>query len=157
MRNVNMMLFVLSIICSGPCIFLALYQLNNADTIDQFDTGDHENLTPPKGFSYNSTNFTTTGTTYATRLSVGTLFRNPFNATYKRLWSTDKNSNLFRADIVVYLNIIGVLYMLFHSVYLRRLLVGMSIELDRKEISPSDYAILIRNLPKDVSKEKLKE
>ena len=85
------------------------------------------------------------------------MFRNPFNATYKKLWSTDKRSNLFRADIVVYLNIIGVLYMLFHSVYLRRLLVGMSIELDRKEISPSDYAILIRNLPKDVSKEKLKE
>ena len=47
--------------------------------------------------------------------------------------------------------------MLFHSITLRKLLVGMSIDLDRKEISPSDYAILVRNLPKDVSKEKLKE
>jgi hypothetical protein len=157
MRNVNIMFFVLSNICSGPCIFLALAQLKYGDSIEQFDTPDFKNLTPPKGFGYNNTNYTTTGTTYATRLSVGTMFRNPFNATYTKLFSADKNSNLFRADIVVYLNIIGVLYMLFHSVRLRQLLVGMSIELDRKEISPSDYAILIRNLPKDVSKEKLKE
>jgi hypothetical protein len=85
------------------------------------------------------------------------MFRNPFNATYKLFYSPDRNSNLFRADVVVYLNIIGVLYMLFHSITLRKLLVGMSIDLDRKEISPSDYAILVRNLPKDVSKEKLKD
>jgi hypothetical protein len=46
--------------------------------------------------------------------------------------------------------------MLIHSIFLRRQLVIMSINLDRSEISPSDYAILVRNLPKDVSKEKLK-
>jgi hypothetical protein len=44
------------------------------------------------------------------------MFRNPFNATYLKLFSTDKNSNLFRADVVVYLNIVGVLYMLLHSI-----------------------------------------
>jgi hypothetical protein len=107
--------------------------------------------------AYNNTNYTTTGTTYATRLSVGTLFRNPYNATFNVLWEVNRESNLFRADVVVFLNIIGVIYMLIHSIYLRRVLVGMSIELDRKEISPSDFAILVRNLPKDVSKEKLKE
>ena len=151
------MFFVLSIICSGPCIALALAQLKYGDSIEQFDKPYFSNLTPPPGFSYNKTNYTTTGTTYATQLSVGTMFRNPFNATYKLFYSPDRNSNLFRADVVVYLNIIGVLYMLFHSITLRKLLVGMSIDLDRKEISPSDYAILVRNLPKDVSKEKLKD
>jgi hypothetical protein len=102
------------------------------------------------------TNYTTTGTTYATRLSVGTLFRNPYNATFNVLWENEPTSNLFRADVVVFLNILGVVYMLLHSIYLRRLLVGMSIELDKKEISPSDFAILVRNLPEDVSKEQLK-
>ena len=151
------MFFILSIICSGPCIFLALAQLKYGDSLDQFDTPEFKNLAPPKGFSYNNTNVTNTGTTYATRLSVGTLFRNPFNATYLKYFSANPDSNLFRADLVVYLNIIGILYMLIHSIILRRNLVIMSIELDRKEISPSDFAILVRNLPKDVSKEKLKE
>jgi hypothetical protein len=150
------MFLVLSIIVSAPCILLALAQIKYGDSIDQFDSDDFTNLIPPKGFGYNNTNYTTTGTSYATRLSVGTMFRNPFNATYKKYFSADKNSNLFRADIIVYLNILGVIYMLIHSIYLRRLLVSMSIDVDRQEISPSDFAILVRNLPKDVSKEKLK-
>jgi hypothetical protein len=85
------------------------------------------------------------------------MFRNPFNATYLKYFSTDPKSNLFRADLIVYLNIVGVVYVLFHSIYLRRLLVSMSIELDQGEISPSDFAILVRNLPKDVTKERIKE
>lgn len=151
------MFLVLSIICSGPCIACALAQLEYGDSIEQFDTPDFKNLIPPSGFNYTSTNYTATGTTYATRLSVGTMFRNPFNATYLKYFSANPDSNLFRADVIVYLNILGVVYMLIHSIFLRRQLVIMSINLDRSEISPSDYAILVRNLPKDVSKEKLKE
>jgi hypothetical protein len=83
------------------------------------------------------------------------MFRNPFNATYKVLFSSNPDSNLSRADFVVYLNILGVVYMLIHSISLRRLLVITTINLDREEISPSDYAILVRNLPKDVTKEEL--
>ena len=72
-------------------------------------------------------NYTTTGTQYATQLSIGTMFRNPYNATFNKLFSVDRNSNLFRADLIVYLNILGVVYMLFHSIYLRKYLVGMSV------------------------------
>ena len=46
--------------------------------------------------------------------------------------------------------------MLIHSIFLRRLLVGMSIDLDKKEVSPSDFAVVVRNLPKNMSKESLK-
>ena len=68
----------------------------------------------------------------------------------------DRSSNLFRADLIVYLNILGVVYMLFHSIFLRRLLVGLSLEIDKKETSPSDFAIVVRNIPKNVTKDSLK-
>ena len=121
------MLFILSIICSVPCILLALAQLKYGDSLDQFDSDDYSNLKSPKGFNYTLQNYTTTGTQYATRLSIGTMFRNPYNATFIKLFSADKNSNLFRADLIVYINILGVVYMLLHSIYLRKYLVGMSV------------------------------
>jgi hypothetical protein len=157
LRNVNIMFITLSIICSAPCILLALAQLKYGDSLDQFDNDDYSNLKSPAGFNYTLQNYTTTGTEYATRLSIGTMFRNPYNATFNKLFSADVNSNLFRADVIVYINILGVLYMLFHSIYLRKLLVQISIILDRDEISPSDFGILVRGLPADCTKEKLKE
>lgn len=47
--------------------------------------------------------------------------------------------------------------MLLHSIYLRKYLVGMSVQLDKDEISPSDFAILVRGLPADCTKEQLTE
>lgn len=85
------------------------------------------------------------------------MFRNPYKATFNVVWSSDTTSNLTRADIVVFFQILGVLYMLAHSVYLRKLLVGLSLELDKNEISPSDFAIVVRNIPKSMGKEDLKE
>jgi hypothetical protein len=84
------------------------------------------------------------------------VFRNPYNATFTKLWSTDKASNLFRADIIVYLNIIGVVYMLIHSIFLRRTLVRMSIELDKKTVTPSDFAVVVRNIPNTITEVELK-
>jgi hypothetical protein len=90
------------------------------------------------------------------RLSVGTVFRNPYNATYKILFSMDRSSNLFRADLIVYLQILGVVYMLYHSIMLRRLLVGLSLELDKNLTSPSDFGVVVRNITPNVTKESLK-
>lgn len=151
-RNVNFMFGVLACICSIPCILLAVNQLKYGDDLSQFDNNDYANLQSPQS----SPNYNTTGSSYASRLSVGTVFRNPYNATYKILFSMDKSSNLFRADLIVYLNILGVVYMLFHSIFLRRLLVGLSHEIDKKEISPSDFAIVVRNIPKGYTKDSLK-
>jgi hypothetical protein len=54
------------------------------------------------------------------------------------------------------LNILGVLYVLLHSIFLRRILVKMSIDLDKKEVSPSDFAIVVRNIPSTMNKDQLK-
>ena len=92
------MFLVLSIICSGPCIACALAQLKYGDSIEQFDIPDFKNISHPQGFNYTSTNVTLTGSTYAARLSVGTRFGNPFNATYTKFYSTDFRSSLFRVE-----------------------------------------------------------
>jgi hypothetical protein len=52
MRNVNWMFLVLAIICSAPCILLALGQLKYGDSLDQFDNDDYADLKSPKGFNY---------------------------------------------------------------------------------------------------------
>lgn len=46
MRNVNWMLFVLSIIVSAPCIILALAQIKYGSDLSQFDSTDYDNLLP---------------------------------------------------------------------------------------------------------------
>lgn len=74
--------------------------------------------------------------TYVQKVSAGMVFINPYNLTYTSMYSTDTTSNLFRADIMVYLNIIGAIYVLIHSIFLRRMLVSMSGELDKAEVSP---------------------
>lgn len=149
MRNTNIMMTVLSLFVSLPCMIMAWAQFNRSDTfMDYVDNKEWENPSP-----INSVNTTYTG--MVLKLSVGTVFRNPYNATPTMLWSTNKLSNLFRGDIVVYLNIIGVIYVLLHSIYLRKMLVGMGIELDKKDVSPSDFGIIVRNLPMDITKETL--
>jgi hypothetical protein len=50
-----------------------------------------------------------------------------------------------------------MVYMLMHSIYLRKLLAGASIDLDKNEISPSDFAVLVRGLPLDITKDTLKQ
>lgn len=87
---------------------------------------------------------------------MGSVFYNPYNATVNILYSKDSKSNLFRSDLIVYLNIVGVVYMLIHSIFLRRMLVKMGIDVDKKEVSPSDYAILVRGLPPETDKDELK-
>ena len=55
------------------------------------------------------------------------------------------------ADIVIYLNAVGIVYLLIHSIYLRHMLLTMSIDLDEDQITPSDYAILVKNLPTNIT------
>jgi hypothetical protein len=62
----------------------------------------------------------------------------------------DSNLLVF-ADIVMYLNSAGIIYILIHSIYQRRMLVSLNIELDKDHTSPSDFAILARNLPKNIT------
>jgi len=61
------------------------------------------------------------------------------------------------ADGLMYLNMLGIGYLLIHTIFMRKNLVKMAAELDHKEVTPSDFALLVRNIPKDMTKEKLKE
>lgn len=95
--------------------------------------------------------------TYIQKLSAGMVFVNPYNLTYQnQLYSTDTNSNLFRADIMTYLNMLGAIYVLIHSIFLRRMLVNMSGELDKAEVSPQDYGVIVRNIPLNTTADSLK-
>jgi hypothetical protein len=55
----------------------------------------------------------------------------------------------------VYFNIAGILYMMIHSIILRRNLVKMAFEIDSVSASPSDFALLVRKIPHDMSKTQL--
>jgi len=148
-KHVGIMFLIISCICSIPILIINNAQVTYGGSLAQFDTFDYANLYPVANSTYNAS-------TYATRTSVGTVFRNPYNATFLINYSKDTKSNLFRGDIITYLNIVGVLYVLIHSIILRRILVRMSIELDKKEVSPSDFAIVVRNIPSTMNKDQLK-
>lgn len=53
------------------------------------------------------------------------------------------------------MNILGVVFITFYSVFVRRKLQQMAAVLDENEVSPSDYALLVRHVPVDWTKEKL--
>jgi hypothetical protein len=58
-------------------------------------------------------------------------------------------------DALMSVNIIGVVFITIYSVYVRRKLQKMASVLDKNEVSPSDYALLVRHIPLEWSKEKL--
>lgn len=51
------------------------------------------------------------------------------------------------ADAIIYLNAGGIILTLIYSIFLRRMLVNMNDDLDKDVISPSDFTIIGRNLP----------
>jgi hypothetical protein len=61
------------------------------------------------------------------------------------------------ADALMYFNMIGIVYLLIHTIIMRNSLVKMALNLDHKEVTPSDFALIVRNIPKDMTKEKLTE
>jgi hypothetical protein len=55
----------------------------------------------------------------------------------------------------MYLNVFGVVFLTLFSVYVRRKLSTMAEILDENEVTPSDFALLIRHVPLDWTKDKL--
>ena len=56
------------------------------------------------------------------KVSVGNVF----------LWSTmfEEENLILYADIIVYLNAAGIVYLLIHSIWLRKMLIQFNTELD---------------------------
>jgi len=55
------------------------------------------------------------------------------------------------ANAIVYLNTAGIVLLVLYSIFARGKLVSFNKELDEAIISPSDFTVMVRNLPKDVS------
>ena len=55
------------------------------------------------------------------------------------------------------LNIAGIAVLLFFTIFLRRNLKKMNREIDDKILSPSDYALMIHNIPLNMTEIQLKE
>ena len=67
------------------------------------------------------------------------------------------NEDLFRnSQIVMYLNLIGILITLVASIFIRRSLIKYQVHLDEDIITNSDYAVYGYDLPKNLPEDKLK-
>ncbi len=52
----------------------------------------------------------------------------------------------YACDIFIACNLVGIMYILFHSIFQRAKLCKMKEDLDEHKNSPSDYALLVRNV-----------
>lgn len=56
-------------------------------------------------------------------------------------------------DILIGFNIAGIVIVIISSIFVRRRMVKMQIELDKDKVTPSDYGMLVRNIPLTMTKE----
>jgi hypothetical protein len=89
------------------------------------------------------------------KLSIGTIFKAKLEKAQE--FAFDVQNTAVMADTLMYLNMLGIIYLLIHTIFMRKKLVQMANTLDHKETTPSDFALLVRNIPKDMTKEKLTE
>jgi hypothetical protein len=89
------------------------------------------------------------------KLSIGTVFKAKIEDASEYVFAVENTAIM--ADTLMYLNMLGILYLLIHTIFMRKKLVQMANTLDHKETTPSDFALLVRNIPKDMTKEKLTE
>ena len=68
---------------------------------------------------------------------------------------TSEDNSKMLGDLLMYFNMGGVIYLLIHSIKIRKDLVQMGQRLDNKQLSPSDFALVVRNIPFNTTKEKL--
>jgi hypothetical protein len=54
-------------------------------------------------------------------------------------------------------NLVGIIALLIFALYIRKKLLKIQVELDNEHITPSDYALMVFNLPLDKSEDELKE
>jgi hypothetical protein len=92
---------------------------------------------------------------YISKLSIGTVFKAKVAKAADYAFTVSNTEAM--ADALMYFNMLGIGYLLIHTIFMRKSLVKMASDLDHKEVTPSDFALLVRNIPKDMTKEKLIE
>jgi hypothetical protein len=70
---------------------------------------------------------------------------------------TEDSGNEGKADTVMYVNLFGIMYLLLQAILISKNLGGQHFELDSETVTPSDFAVIVRDIPKDITKEVLKK
>eukprot|EP00347_Sterkiella_histriomuscorum_P022863 403336874 len=86
---------------------------------------------------------------YMSKISIGNVFE------LKQMFSDD--ALIVFADVIVYLNAAGIVYLLIHSIWLRKMLIQTNNDLDQDVVSPSDFTIVAKHLPKNLTPDQFKE
>jgi hypothetical protein len=126
LKHIAIMFLVLSIFISVPCIGIAAGQ--NAYEKGLTNFGYNKSYSEVMRDDVKSS--TLTDNSYVENLSAGKVFTNPEGTKFTSIYTMDSTTTLFRADMLAYLNILGAIYVLIHSVILRRMLVRTSSQLD---------------------------
>jgi hypothetical protein len=86
---------------------------------------------------------------YMVKVTVGIIYT-------LRAYFPDENYIAY-SDAIVYLNAVGIVYLLIHSIWLRKYLISFNRELDEDVVSPSDFTIIARQLPRNLTPDQFKE
>jgi len=54
---------------------------------------------------------------------------------------------------VIYFNIAGIVISIVYSIIMMRNMIKLHGDLDKEKVTPSDYAVVVRNIPLDMSPE----
>jgi hypothetical protein len=66
----------------------------------------------------------------------------------------EDNSNAYLGNILVGFNMTGIFCVVFYSIFLKKKMYEMQNQLDWEKDTPSDYAILVRNVPLSFARDK---
>ncbi len=61
------------------------------------------------------------------------------------------------ADVCMYLNAAGIIILIFYQLSIRNRLAKLNLQLDENNVTPWDFALLARNLPKDLTRQELRD
>jgi len=66
------------------------------------------------------------------------------------------DSQTYLANLLIFFNMIGIFFLIVYSIRIRKMMLEMQIDLDQEKNTPSDYALLVRNIPLTMTQEELK-
>ena len=71
-------------------------------------------------------------------------------------YDEEKNHNRIYGLVILILNFIVIIFFLLYSIKIRKYLVKKEISLDRGYVTASDFSMLAKNLPDDLTEDELK-
>jgi hypothetical protein len=124
MKHFIWVLLFLFICISIPCILVAVLQINKEEYTKLFES-----------IKLNS---------FITKMTIGKVME----------VIVEDNSNAYLGNILLGFNMTGIFCVVFYSIILKKKMYEMQNQLDWEKDTPSDYAILVRNVPLSFARDK---